>query len=38
MYIKQIIAYLLWPALIWVSWLLVKYFLRIYEKNRPGAE
>lgn len=36
MYIKEIIMYLLWPALIWASWLLVNFFLRMYEKNNGG--
>lgn len=33
MYLKGIIMYLLWPALIWVSWLLTGYFLRLYKRN-----
>jgi hypothetical protein len=38
MYIIEIISYLLWPLLIWVSWLLVGYFLKMYERNRREAE
>jgi hypothetical protein len=38
MYIKEIISYLLWPLMIWVSWLLVRYLLYIYERNRREAD
>lgn len=38
MYIAEIIHYLLWPFVIWISWILVKYFYGMYEKSRPGQK
>lgn len=38
MYFKEILMYLLWPLLISVSWILVKFFLRLYEKGRQETE
>jgi len=32
MYIKEILQYLLWPALITVSWLITWYVLKYFEK------
>jgi hypothetical protein len=38
MYTKEIISYLLWPALIFITWVLVKYVLRIYEKTERSRQ
>jgi hypothetical protein len=38
MYIKEIIFYLLWPVVIWISWTLVRFFLSMYEKSRQEME
>jgi len=38
MYIKEILFYLLWPLVIWISWTLVKFFLGMYEKSRQEQE
>ncbi len=29
--------YLMWPLLIWVSWLLTRYFLHLYERNNEAS-
>jgi len=38
MYIKAIVGYLMWPAMIIVSYYLVKVGLRYFEKNRIQKE
>lgn len=38
MYIKEIIAYLMWPALIFITWVLIKFVLSIYEKSRQESK
>jgi hypothetical protein len=36
MYINEILGYLLWPAFILVSWLVLRMALGAYEKKFPG--
>jgi hypothetical protein len=38
MYIKEILLYLMWPLIIWISWLMVRFFIRMYEKNSQEQE
>jgi hypothetical protein len=38
MYITQILQYLLWPALIIISWLIIKNVLASFEKKFPENE
>jgi hypothetical protein len=38
MYFPQILQYLLWPALILISWFAVRFALSYYEKKFPGQE
>jgi hypothetical protein len=38
MYITQILQYLIWPAFILLSWVIVDYALSAYEKNFPQKE
>jgi hypothetical protein len=38
MYISQILQYLIWPAFILLSWVIVKYALSVYEKKFPQKE
>jgi len=33
MYISQILQYLIWPAFILLSWLVIKFALSVYEKK-----
>jgi len=35
MYITEILKYLIWPAFIMLSWLIIKYAIFIYEKKFP---
>jgi hypothetical protein len=38
MYISQILQYLLWPALIVISWFAVRFTLSYFEKRFPEKE
>jgi len=38
MYIKEILEYLIWPAFIIISWLVIKVSLAAYEKKFPQKE
>lgn len=38
MYIGAIIAYLSWPFMIWVSYLVVRRALKYFEKQQTAAE
>jgi hypothetical protein len=38
MYISQILQYLIWPAFILLSWVIVEYALSAYEKKFPQKE
>jgi hypothetical protein len=38
MYTSEIIKYLLWPAIILVSWLIIRYTVDRYEKNQIKEE
>ncbi len=38
MYISAIIEYLIWPAFIIISWVVIKYALSAYEKKFPEKE
>jgi hypothetical protein len=38
MYLSQILQYLMWPAMILVSYLLIKAALAVYEKKFPGND
>jgi hypothetical protein len=35
MYISEILEYLIWPAFIIASWLIIKFALAAYEKKFP---
>jgi len=37
MYISQILQYLLWPALILISWFVIRIALSYYEKRFPDS-
>jgi hypothetical protein len=38
MYIKEILEYLIWPAFIIISLLVIKFSLAAYEKKYPPKE
>jgi hypothetical protein len=38
MYISGVIEYLIWPAFIILSWVVIKYALSAYEKKFPEKE
>jgi len=38
MYISAIIEYLIWPAFIIISWVVIKYALSAFEKKFPEKE
>jgi len=38
MYISAILEYLIWPAFILISWLVIKYSLSAFEKKFPEKE
>jgi len=38
MYISQILQYLIWPAFILLSWVVIKYALSAYEKKFPEKQ
>jgi len=38
MYISGLIQYLIWPAFIIASWLIINAGLKIYEKKFPGID
>lgn len=38
MYIAEILQYMIWPAFILISWLIIKAGLDYYEKKFPAKE
>jgi hypothetical protein len=38
MYIAEILQYLIWPAFIIISWLIIKGAVEFYEKKFPARE
>ncbi len=38
MYITQILQYLLWPVMIIVTWFLIRFAVKYYEKRFPDKE